>query len=271
MDLGTSMLLRRITKHIKDQNWFAVVLDFIIVVLGIWFALIAGQWVDSRQDRAALRDAERDINGEIQSTYYFAYERLSVVPCRANRYRDLGVMLLKGSDEWPGTSSPYGAGLQTKYRVFPLVLRSPLRPWDYSVWDTELSKGTLSIMNAEKRQLLSDYYLTVKDAERQQYILHLAEARLQALAAPLQLSGADRLRYYDRLMEADAISAALELTVEQLIEMIETNHLVTFSDDDLPLWREFLEERNLRRGEIYGDCSSVVSLPLLERSLGSDE
>ena len=220
---------------------------------------------------AAQQDAERDINGEIQSTYYFAYERLAVVPCRANRYRDLGEMLLKGSDEWPGTSSPYGAGLQTKYRVFPLVLRSPLRPWDYSVWDTELSKGTLRIMNAEKRQLLSDFYLTVKDAERQQYNLHLAEARLQALAAPLQLTGPDRLRYYDRLMEADAISAALELTVEQLIEMIETNHLVTFSDDDVPLVREFLEERNLRRGEIYGDCSSKVSLPLLERSLDSDE
>jgi len=265
------MLLRRVTKHVKDQNWFAVLLDFIIVVLGIWFALLAGQWVDSRQDRVALRDAERDINAEIQNTYFYAYERLSVVPCRTNRYQDLGEMLLNGSADWPGTLSPYGAGLQTKYRVFPLVLRSPVRPWDYSVWDTELSKGTLSVMNAEKRQLLFDFYLTVKDAERAQTDLHLAEARLQALAAPLQLTGADRLRYYDRLMEADAISAALELTVEQLIDMIESNHLVTFSDDDVPIVREFLEERNMLRKEIYGDCTSVVSLPLLERSPDHDE
>ena len=29
------MLLRRITKHVKDQNWFAVVLDFAIVVAGV--------------------------------------------------------------------------------------------------------------------------------------------------------------------------------------------------------------------------------------------
>ena len=26
------MLLRRITEHVKDQNWFAVALDFVIVV-----------------------------------------------------------------------------------------------------------------------------------------------------------------------------------------------------------------------------------------------
>lgn len=265
------MLLRRITKHVKDQNWFAVVLDFSIVVLGIWFALIAGQWADNRQDRAALRDAERDINAEIQITYYYAYERLSVVPCRTSRYQDLGEMLLNGSADWPGTPSPYGDGLQTKYRVFPLVLRSPERPWDYSVWDTELSKGTLSIMNAEKRQILTDYYLNVKDTERLQTDLHLAEARLQALAAPLQMTGTDRLRYYDRLMEADAISAALELSAEQLTDMIESNHLVTFSDDDVPFVREYLEERNLRRIEIYGDCSSEVSLPLLERSPDRDE
>ncbi|MFT4790393.1 MAG: hypothetical protein ACI95X_003240, partial [Paraglaciecola sp.] len=32
------MLLRRIITHVKDQNWFAVVLDFVIVVLGILIA-----------------------------------------------------------------------------------------------------------------------------------------------------------------------------------------------------------------------------------------
>ena len=29
------MLLRSLTKHVKDQNWFAVALDFVIVVAGI--------------------------------------------------------------------------------------------------------------------------------------------------------------------------------------------------------------------------------------------
>ena len=33
------MLLRRFTQHVNDQNWFAVVLDFLIVVLGIYIGL----------------------------------------------------------------------------------------------------------------------------------------------------------------------------------------------------------------------------------------
>lgn len=37
------MILRRLTTHVKDQNWFAVALDFIIVVTGIWVALMVGQ------------------------------------------------------------------------------------------------------------------------------------------------------------------------------------------------------------------------------------
>lgn len=30
------MLFRRISKHVKDQNWIAVGIDFLIVVFGVW-------------------------------------------------------------------------------------------------------------------------------------------------------------------------------------------------------------------------------------------
>ena len=46
------MLLRRITKHVKDQNWFAVVLDFVIVVAGILIAFQIANWNDGRSDTA---------------------------------------------------------------------------------------------------------------------------------------------------------------------------------------------------------------------------
>ena len=29
------MILRRITEHVKAQNWFAVAIDFVIVVVGV--------------------------------------------------------------------------------------------------------------------------------------------------------------------------------------------------------------------------------------------
>ncbi len=45
------MLLRRVTEHVRSQNWFAVFLDFLIVVVGIYIGLQASAWQESRQDR----------------------------------------------------------------------------------------------------------------------------------------------------------------------------------------------------------------------------
>ena len=42
------MLLRRITQHVKDQNWFAVFLDFFIVVAGILIAFQITNWNEAR-------------------------------------------------------------------------------------------------------------------------------------------------------------------------------------------------------------------------------
>jgi len=45
------MLLRRITKHVKDQNWFAVGLDFFIVVFGVFVGLQVQQWATEQETR----------------------------------------------------------------------------------------------------------------------------------------------------------------------------------------------------------------------------
>lgn len=42
------MLLRRITEHVKAQNWTAVALDFVIVVLGVYTAV----WIEGIEGRA---------------------------------------------------------------------------------------------------------------------------------------------------------------------------------------------------------------------------
>lgn len=56
------MLLRRITQHVKNQNWFAVFLDFVIVVVGVFIGIQVANWNER------LNDQERAIN---------YYERLS--------------------------------------------------------------------------------------------------------------------------------------------------------------------------------------------------
>jgi hypothetical protein len=49
------MILRRVTKQVKDQNWFAVGVDFCIVVLGVFLGIQIGNW---NADAALSRKAE---------------------------------------------------------------------------------------------------------------------------------------------------------------------------------------------------------------------
>jgi len=44
------MRLRSLTKHIRDQNWFAVAIDFFIVVVGILLAFQITNWNEARSD-----------------------------------------------------------------------------------------------------------------------------------------------------------------------------------------------------------------------------
>ena len=61
------MLLRSITKHVKDQNWFAVGIDFIIVVVGVFIGIQVANWDNVRSDErnyqnAMLRLAEENFD-----------------------------------------------------------------------------------------------------------------------------------------------------------------------------------------------------------------
>ena len=59
------MLLRSITKHVKDQNWFAVALDFFIVVAGILIAFQISNWNDLQSSKAELRTSLTRLDKEI--------------------------------------------------------------------------------------------------------------------------------------------------------------------------------------------------------------
>jgi len=45
-------LLRRATEHLRKQNWTAIVIDLVVVVLGVFIAMEAANWNSARQDRA---------------------------------------------------------------------------------------------------------------------------------------------------------------------------------------------------------------------------
>ncbi len=65
------MLLRRITEHVKAQNWFAVALDFLIVVVGVFIGIQVANWNEASRDHAK----EAVILSQLQVEFQTAVEK----------------------------------------------------------------------------------------------------------------------------------------------------------------------------------------------------
>ena len=61
------MLLRSITKHVREQNWFAVGLDFFIVVVGILIAFQISNWNTARNNSERAHEALVSILEDIKN------------------------------------------------------------------------------------------------------------------------------------------------------------------------------------------------------------
>nr|WP_298931346.1 hypothetical protein [uncultured Erythrobacter sp.] len=48
------MLFRRITQHVREQNWTAIAIDFVIVVTGVFLGLQVQEWSSDRAERARV-------------------------------------------------------------------------------------------------------------------------------------------------------------------------------------------------------------------------
>ncbi|WP_423929267.1 hypothetical protein [Dokdonella sp.] len=60
------MLLRRLTQHVKAQNWFAIGIDFVIVVVGVFIGIQVANWNDSRAFNARELGLLAELKSEIE-------------------------------------------------------------------------------------------------------------------------------------------------------------------------------------------------------------
>lgn len=71
------MLLRRMMDHVKDQNWFAVVLDFFIVVFGVVVAFQLQSWGERRAAAERAGQSLHQLHEESEEALAFWVERVS--------------------------------------------------------------------------------------------------------------------------------------------------------------------------------------------------
>ena len=62
------MILRRIKAHVEKENWFAVFVDFLIVVVGVFIGLQVANWNEARTEKGQASDLiERLISESIET------------------------------------------------------------------------------------------------------------------------------------------------------------------------------------------------------------
>ena len=63
------MILRSVTKHVRDQNWFAVFLDLLIVVFGVFIGIQVSNWNEQlageRQAHVLLKRIHNDLSNDV--------------------------------------------------------------------------------------------------------------------------------------------------------------------------------------------------------------
>ena len=84
------MLLRSVTRHVRQQNWTAICIDLVIVVVGVFIGIQVSNWNEEREshnaERAFIEAVRDDIAQNISDAQGFV-EMLTIV--RDHGYRSL--------------------------------------------------------------------------------------------------------------------------------------------------------------------------------------
>ncbi|MGD9980605.1 MAG: hypothetical protein AB7H66_02510 [Hyphomonadaceae bacterium] len=71
------MLLRRVIEHLRKQEWTAIAIDFVIVVVGVFVGLQAANWNEARVDRQRAHSYLERIHADIESDLENYRDRMS--------------------------------------------------------------------------------------------------------------------------------------------------------------------------------------------------
>lgn len=258
------MILRRITEHVKAQNWFAVGLDFIIVVIGVGVALAAGEWVGVRGAKADLKIAETAIHTELYQNYLNALERRAVSDCTNAQITEIASRLTNTDEAWaPIDPFPVGGEISGSLGA---LLRTPYRgAWSSTAWTAAGDSNLLIHMAPDTRNTLSEIFSISATVSGYQDTIYNMQSELKSLMIARGLTDADRLRYYDVLAKLDAANALVAVGSETVIERVEGLNISVQPEVE----QQFLEDlagRNKAGFDVYGECFQRMVLPGAEET-----
>jgi len=147
------MVVRRFREHVAEHNWFAVVVDVGIVVLGVFLGLQANNWNQARIERAEANDFRQQIIQDLKTNEVDLVNRKTY-------YGSVRAHALKALD---ALESPGGLRDQQSLIDFYQASQVWLRPLTRTGYDALNNAGLGGrIGDQQARSLLTAYYTQIR-------------------------------------------------------------------------------------------------------------
>ena len=172
------MILRRLAQNLKDQNWTAISIEFVLLVLGVFLGIQVANWntteIEKRETREAMRRLEDDLRMSVTQTQ----SGIDFVTENA-RYSDLVFDRLAACSLPEGDRGDFATGL---YRLGKFVSAQLVR----TTFDELRDSGRLGLIdNLELRRTLN---AAVRSQESQELWLRMQAARIEPHLAYIENS-----------------------------------------------------------------------------------
>jgi Family of unknown function (DUF6090) len=159
------MILRRVIKHFREQEWTAIFLDFLIVVVGVFVGLQVNNWNAARADQIKAHEFLERLHADLKGDATAIRVRINFnedVLDYANQALAYAEAAPSERDaDWPTVLAFFQAS-----QVFPYSSNN-------ATFDELRSAGELGLINNQNlRAALAEYYVTGSGV-RASYIIRL--------------------------------------------------------------------------------------------------
>jgi hypothetical protein len=159
------MILRRVIKHFRNQEWTAIFLDFVIVVVGVFVGLQVSNWNDARADQVRAREFLERLHSDLAgdaSSIRVRIEFNEDVLGYANQALAYAEADPSGQNaDWPTVLAFFQAS-----QLFPYSSNN-------ATYDELRSAGEVGLINNQNlRAALAEYYITGSGVQAS-YIIRL--------------------------------------------------------------------------------------------------
>ncbi|GAB4524016.1 MAG: hypothetical protein Tsb0010_08010 [Parvularculaceae bacterium] len=168
------MILRRVIEHVKTQNWTAVALDFVIVVVGVFIGIQLGNWNEQRAEHARAMELRERLAEDFGAIAEATETSVSRVEFFTDAAEEVYAVLIAG--EHPDDEEAFGRLINVAGSSHPSTGASP-------TFAEMLSTGDLGLIkNDSLRTALVEYHqLAAQNEKIWQSFLPLLFEQLHAL------------------------------------------------------------------------------------------